>query len=192
MPCNYSNNVINPQAHVGGLFGKSQKTKLDPSLRNIHKGHLLRRFTVQNKGNNPVHLASGLNQKHCLAFLLKPWGLHRSCPPGNLLLQGHLCTKSGKSQMEPHMKFHHVIRGYWCWSQHRVYFSSYFLCLNWRMFSKELFRFLKEEWMYFLYFPKPAVMLLRVLVCSVRMTGSTGKQNGANIMYLMLNGHLSK
>lgn len=38
MPCDYSNNVANRQAHVGGLFGKSQKTKLHPSLRNIHKG----------------------------------------------------------------------------------------------------------------------------------------------------------
>lgn len=59
MPCDYSNNVANRQAHVGGLFGKSQKTKLHPSLRNIHKGgHLLRRFIVQNKGNNLVHLVS--------------------------------------------------------------------------------------------------------------------------------------
>lgn len=38
MPCDYSNNAANPQAHAGGLFGKSQRTKLRPLLRSINKG----------------------------------------------------------------------------------------------------------------------------------------------------------
>jgi len=37
MPGNYTNNVANPQAHVGGSFGKSQKTKLHPSLGTFRK-----------------------------------------------------------------------------------------------------------------------------------------------------------
>lgn len=38
MPCDYPNNAANPQAHVGGLFGKSRRTKLRPSLRSTDKG----------------------------------------------------------------------------------------------------------------------------------------------------------
>lgn len=137
MPCDYSNHVANPQAHVGGLLGKSQKTKLHPSLGNIHKGgHLLRRFRVQNKGDNPGHLVSSLDQKGCLGLPLKPRGPHSSCPGANPLLRGCLSTESDKLQTEatPEIPLFHRGLLVLFSAQPRVYFSSYF-CLNWRKFS---------------------------------------------------------
>lgn len=119
MPCDYSNNVANPQAHVGGLLGKSQKTKLHPSLGNVHKGgHLLRRFRVQNKGDNPAHLVSSLDQKGCLALPLKPRGPHSNCPGANPLLQGCLSTESDNHRQEQHLKSLYFIGGCWYCSQH--------------------------------------------------------------------------
>lgn len=60
----YLNYGPNTQAPAARLFVKSQETKLPRALRSIQRrGNLLGRFTVQNKGNNLVRLASSLDQK---------------------------------------------------------------------------------------------------------------------------------
>lgn len=64
MASGYLNYGPNSQAPAARLFVKSQKTKLRRALRSIRRrGNLLGRFTVQNKRNNSVRLASSLDQK---------------------------------------------------------------------------------------------------------------------------------